>query len=131
MKIGTDESYLKIERSHVIDPYSSFLMECYHTDSHSNFSGSCNAVVFDSGEEVRHSLAAFERFEIQALEIPGGGGCRIVISRDSHGNIQVRYRIGNWKQGSDSGFEGLVKVDGEFSQGFIRELSELILGPSQ
>jgi hypothetical protein len=102
MKIGTDESYLRIERSSAADPYSSFLMQGYHMDSHSSFTGSCDAVVFDSGDEVQRALAAFERLEIHSLEIPGSGGCRLP-------SPVIATETSKCDTASDTGNEGLTR----------------------
>ena len=126
MKIGTEEHFLRIERLDPQDPYSCFLMEAKTTDSCAAFYGFCDSILFPNDRAVRASLRKFGALKIDSVEFPVSGGDRLHLSRDSHGNILVGYRIVYWKRGPETGIDGVVHVDGEHSQKFIRDLIELL-----
>lgn len=127
MLIGTKSDYLKIDKRDQNDPYSAFTIEAGIENSRSSFYGKNNAVMFSVDEKLKSDFKKFQDFSIKEMKIIMTEGCYLHLIREPHGNIIVKYRIGYWKPGSDTGIEGVARIDGEWSQSFLKELKKMIL----
>ena len=83
-------------------------------------------MLISTGEPER---AAFEDFaELRshrvALAVPVDGS--LEFCRDLHGNIDVRFSIGYLQAGPHWKVAGDVRVEGEYTQQFLKELRSLV-----
>jgi hypothetical protein len=125
MRFGDRETYLLIEETVPGDSYEPLRMEAATAAGRAAFSGSNAAVFFGYCARADTELSAFAQFAIPTVTIPMTEGCELVLDRDSHGNIRVKYVIEHW-QPVLVRLTGTVQVRGEFAQGFLADLRALV-----
>jgi hypothetical protein len=124
MRIGNNNDYLIIEIGDPDDPYSAFIMEAGISNSRASFYGKNDAVMFSVDDKLKTNFSEFQDFKRHDVNIIMTESCKLSLKRDHHGNITVKYRIGYWKLGSETGLDGIVQVDGEWCQSFLAELKK-------
>lgn len=127
MLIGDDECYLRIDRVDGAIPPSQFRLEArLRIDGQAQFFGFNSLVLISTGEPER---AAFEDFaELRshrvALAVTDDGS--LELRRDLHGNIDALFAIGYSRFGPRWKVAGDVRVEGEYTQQFLKEFRSLV-----
>jgi hypothetical protein len=125
MRVGDSDTYLLLEETVPGDSDEPLRMEVRTAAGRAAFSGFNAAVFFGNGTRTEAELSAFSEFTISTVTIPMTEGCALVLDRDSHGNIRIKYVVAHWHP-MVVRLTGTVQVAGEFAQGFLADLRALV-----
>jgi hypothetical protein len=125
MRVGDRDTYLLLEETVPGDSYEPLRMEVGSAAGRAGFSGFNAAVFFGDNARAEAELSAFGAFSISTVTIPMTEGCELVLDRDSHGNIRIKYVVEHWHPVVVR-LTGTVHVAGEFAQGFLADLRALV-----
>lgn len=126
MRFGTDDYFLTIADLDETDPYAPFRVEARMERNGALFHALNPAVFFGVADSFKNELDEFADLKRDELEIAMTEGCGLTLRRDLHGNIDVVFKISYWRLGNHTFLSGDVSVPGEYSQGFLRELKQII-----
>ena len=127
MRIGTDENFLVIEHPNPADPYSPYKVEAKILGEGAEFSALNDAVFFSITESLEPELREFIELKRDSLEIEMTEACALKLLRDSHGGINVFFRISSLRNGKETFLSGDICVPGEAANEVLHDLRYMIL----
>ncbi len=127
MRIGTDDNFLVIEHPNPVDPYSPYKVEAKVVGDGVEFFALNDAVFFSITENLEQELREFIELHRDALEIEMTEACALKLSRDSHGAIDVFFRISTRRGGNETFLSGDIRVPEEAADGLLHDLRYMIL----
>lgn len=127
MLIGDDECYLRIERVDGAVPPSQFRLEARSRVGHqAQFFGFNDLVLISNGAPDRAAFDDFAELRSHRVALALSVDGSLELRRDLHGNIDVLFAIGYSRLGPHWKVAGDVRVEGEFTQQFLREFRGLV-----
>lgn len=124
MKLGDDTNFLEV----IPRPSGGFpglyMIRARMSDSLSECSIRHDAITFDTSDATRAEFEKFAALASHTFVLRTARDGAITLNRDRRGAITVGYRIVSWE--ADAALEGSVRIDGEFSTGFLREFKILL-----
>ena len=125
MRAGDRDKYLLLEETVPGDAYEPLRLEVGTAAGRSSFSGFNGAVFFGDPARSEAELRQFGEFAVANVTLPMTEGCEMVLTRDPHGGIDIKYAIEHWHPVVVR-LTGTVRVEGEFAQGVLAELRALV-----
>ena len=131
MLIGDDDCYLRIERVDGALPPSQFRLEArLRIEREAQFFGFNGLVLISTGESDRAAFDDFAELRSHRVAVAVSGDGSLELRRDLHGNIDVLFSIGYARLAPHWKVVGDVRVEGEFTQQFLREFRSLVFAVS-
>lgn len=127
MVIGNEQARLRIERLDP-DPHASLEIEAvFSRDDGIAFRALQKDIYISSGERNHAALRDFAESRTNRLELVLTEDGLLDLRREAHGHIDVAFTLGFRRSGGPWTLQGNVRVEGEHSQQFLRELQGLLL----
>ncbi len=124
MRIGSDDSYLSVERVGQEGSKLLWRIEAAVAGGGWRFTAVHDLVRVDTTDETIGRIGAFTAHRIQQFEIILVEGVALRIKRDPSGRVLIRYRVG--QVNASAALEGAVVLKGETANAFCRQLKGLL-----
>jgi hypothetical protein len=125
--IGNDRAQLRIERLDP-DPHTSLEVEARFTrDDGIAFRALQKDIYISSGERNHAALREFAELRTNHMQLVMTEDGLLDLRREAHGHIDVAFTLGYRRGGGPWTLQGVVRVEGEHTQQFLRDLQGLLL----
>jgi hypothetical protein len=123
MRIGTDDSFLSLERVEQVGPTVVWRIAAAVAGA-GCFAAVHGRTKVHTTDDTLGRVANFTAHRVQKVELMLSRGGWLRIKRDPNGGTLVRYRLGQLTAGAS--LEGKVYLEGESAKAFCRELGGLL-----
>lgn len=131
MRIGSDDCYLRIERDDPTDWYAPLRLEArLRAPGRAQFFGWSDVASISAGAQELEAFLKFTEWRAGSVSLPLSDNGSLELKRDAHGHIDVLFTIGCLRVGPHWKVSGDVRVEGEYTQEFLRDFREIVFGPS-
>ena len=124
MRIGSDNSFLSVDRVAKQDPGPVWRVEAASVSDGWKFAASHERVRVLNAEETLAQVSEFAFLKAQRVDMALSEGGWLRVKRHPNGQILVRYRVARMSAGR--ALEGEVRLEPEFAEAFYHELRRLL-----
>jgi len=124
MRVGSDHSYLSVERVGQEGPKLIWRIEAAVASGGWRFRAVHDRLQVDTTDETLRRIGDFTANRIQQFEMILAEGVGLRIKRDPSGRVLIRYRVG--QVSPSAALEGAVVLKGETADAFCRQLEGLL-----